>query len=91
MQIYILAAKPSKVTIALFRTQMNYLNGPLLAFLFPEVDCRTLPFEQATYWIQHALLYIIPIYIIKSGEYLVLYDQLKTISDNYCCINTRAV
>ncbi|XP_017491443.1 PREDICTED: transmembrane protein 164 [Rhagoletis zephyria] len=69
VQIYLLAAKPSKTTTALFRIQMNNLNGPFLAFLFPEVECRTLHFEQATYWIQHALLYIIPVYILKSGEY----------------------
>jgi len=48
---------------------MSNLNGPFLAFLFPEVEGRTYPFEQATYWIQHALLYIIPIYIIRSGNY----------------------
>lgn len=50
---------------------MNNLNGPLLAFVFPEVDCRTLPFEQAAYWIQHAMLYIIPAYIIRTGAYQV--------------------
>lgn len=47
---------------------MSNLNGPFLAFLFPEVEGRTYPFEQATYWIQHALLYIIPIYILRSGK-----------------------
>jgi len=68
LQIYLLAAKPTKTTTALFRIQMSNLNGPFLAFLFPEVEGRTYPFEQATYWIQHALLYIIPIYIIRSGN-----------------------
>ncbi|XP_059225770.1 transmembrane protein 164 [Stomoxys calcitrans] len=67
VQIYILAAKPSRTTTALFRIQMNNLNGAFLAYIFPEVECRTLPFEQATYWIQHALLYIIPVYILRSG------------------------
>lgn len=79
MQIYLLAAKPSKTTIALFRIQMNNLNGPFLAFLFPEVECRTLHFEQATYWIQHALLYIIPAYILRSGK--SLQNCLKGISN----------
>ncbi|XP_030385948.1 transmembrane protein 164 [Scaptodrosophila lebanonensis] len=76
VQIYLLAAKPSKVTTALFRIQMNNLNGPFLAFLFPEVEGRTYPLEQATYWIQHALLYIIPIYILKTGTY-----SIETIGD----------
>ncbi|KAH8253763.1 hypothetical protein KR032_006789 [Drosophila birchii] len=71
LQIYLLAAKPTKTTTALFRIQMSNLNGPFLAFVFPEVEGRTYPFEQATYWIQHALLYIIPIYIIRSGAYTV--------------------
>ncbi|EDV38172.1 uncharacterized protein Dana_GF13824, isoform C [Drosophila ananassae] len=71
LQIYLLAAKPTKTTTALFRIQMSNLNGPFLAFLFPEVEGRTYPFEQSTYWIQHALLYIIPIYIIRSGAYTV--------------------
>ncbi|KAM8711984.1 hypothetical protein ACLKA7_012492 [Drosophila subpalustris] len=71
LQIYLLAAKPTKTTTALFRIQMSNLNGPFLAFLFPEVEGRTYPFEQATYWIQHALLYIIPIYILRSGTYTI--------------------
>ncbi|ALC41043.1 CG14591 [Drosophila busckii] len=71
VQIYLLAAKPTKVSTALFRIQMSNLNGPFLAFIFPEVEGRTFPFEQATYWIQHALLYIIPIYILRSGAYTI--------------------
>ncbi|XP_017866624.1 PREDICTED: transmembrane protein 164 [Drosophila arizonae] len=71
LQIYLLAAKPTKVTTALFRIQMSNLNGPFLAFLFPEVEGRTYPFEQATYWIQHALLYLIPIYILRTGAYTI--------------------
>ncbi|KAH8384542.1 hypothetical protein KR093_000208 [Drosophila rubida] len=71
LQIYLLAAKPTKITTALFRIQMSNLNGPFLAFIFPEVEGRTYPFEQATYWIQHALLYIIPIYILRSGAYTI--------------------
>ncbi|XP_053965006.1 transmembrane protein 164 [Anastrepha ludens] len=87
VQIYLLAAKPSKTTIALFRIQMNNLNGPFLAFLFPEVECRTLHFEQATYWIQHALLYLIPVYILKSGAY-----QIEHIHDyNWTTIGTATM
>uniref|UniRef100_U5EYN7 Putative conserved plasma membrane protein n=1 Tax=Corethrella appendiculata TaxID=1370023 RepID=U5EYN7_9DIPT len=68
MQIYLLASnKPSKTVTVLFRIQMNYLNGPLLAFLFPETDSRQLNLEVATYWIQHALIFIIPIYLLRLG------------------------
>ncbi|RZB39998.1 TMEM164 domain containing protein, partial [Asbolus verrucosus] len=40
IQIYLLAASPSKVITAVFRVHLNLLNGPLLAFLFPETDTR---------------------------------------------------
>ncbi|XP_065090742.1 uncharacterized protein LOC135711711 [Ochlerotatus camptorhynchus] len=68
MQIYLLACnKPKKSSTALFRLQMNYLNGPLLAFMFPETDSRQLPLEAAAYWIQHALMCIIPIFLLRTG------------------------
>uniref|UniRef100_A0A8D7ZXH8 Transmembrane protein 164 n=2 Tax=Culex pipiens TaxID=7175 RepID=A0A8D7ZXH8_CULPI len=68
LQIYLLACnKPKKSTTALFRIQMMYLNGPLLAFMFPETDSRQLPLEAAIYWIQHALMVIIPIYLLRTG------------------------
>lgn len=68
LQIYLLACnKPKKSTTALFRIQMMYLNGPLLAFMFPETDSRQLPLEAAVYWIQHALMVIIPIYLLRTG------------------------
>lgn len=68
IQIYLLACnKPKKSTTALFRIQMNYLNGPLLAFMFPETDSRQLPLEASIYWIQHALMVIIPIYLLRTG------------------------
>ncbi|XP_061514693.1 transmembrane protein 164 isoform X3 [Anopheles gambiae] len=68
MQIYLLACnKSTKSSTVLFRLQMNYLNGPLLAFMFPETDSRQLPLESSIYWIQHALMCIIPIFLLKSG------------------------
>uniref|UniRef100_A0A182TIY7 Uncharacterized protein n=1 Tax=Anopheles melas TaxID=34690 RepID=A0A182TIY7_9DIPT len=59
--------KSTKSSTVLFRLQMNYLNGPLLAFMFPETDSRQLPLESSIYWIQHALMCIIPIFLLKSG------------------------
>lgn len=40
LQLYLLAAKPSKLVTALFRLQLNFMNGPLLAFVFPETESR---------------------------------------------------
>lgn len=67
LQVYLLAAKPSKWTTTLFRIHVNYLNGPLLAFLFPEHDSRRITFELSTYYIQHGLMFIIPIYLFRLG------------------------
>lgn len=39
-QIYLLAASPNSAVTAVFRIHLNYLNGPLLAFIFPETDSR---------------------------------------------------
>ncbi|KAG4065235.1 hypothetical protein HA402_012677 [Bradysia odoriphaga] len=67
IQIYLLAARPCKSTTALFRIHLNYLNGPLLAYVFPEIESRTIPFEACTYYIQHGLMFIIPIYLLRQG------------------------
>lgn len=39
-QLYLLAAPPSNNVTAVFRVHLNLLNGPILAFLFPETDNR---------------------------------------------------
>lgn len=67
LQVYLLAAKPSKWTTTLFRIHVNYLNGPLLAFLFPEHDSRKITFELATYYVQHGLMFVIPAYLLRHG------------------------
>lgn len=55
------------MTTVLFRIHLNYLNGPLLAYVFPEIESRTIALEAATYYIQHGLLFVIPIYLLKYG------------------------
>lgn len=67
LQVYLLAAKPSKWTSTLFRIHLHFLNGPLLAFLFPEHDSRRITFELPTYYIQHGLMFVIPIYLLRHG------------------------
>lgn len=73
LQVYLLAAKPSKWTTTLFRIHINYLNGPLLAFLFPEHDSRRITFELPTYYMQHGLMFVIPFYLIRQGGSIALY------------------
>lgn len=67
MQIYLLAASPSNVVTSVFRVQLNFLNGPLLAFIFPETDSRILPLEASIYWIQHGMMFVVPYYLLRLG------------------------
>lgn len=63
-QIYLLAAPPSKTVTALFRIHLNLLNGPLLAFLFPETASRTVSTIINKYCRQ--------LYSFKASPYLIL-------------------
>uniref|UniRef100_A0A2A4K0N5 Transmembrane protein 164 n=1 Tax=Heliothis virescens TaxID=7102 RepID=A0A2A4K0N5_HELVI len=67
IQIYLLSAPPSKTVTALFRIHLNLLNGPLLAFLFPETASRKIFAEAALYWIQHGMMFVIPYYLLRIG------------------------
>lgn len=67
IQIYLLAASPNNIVTAVFRIHLYLLNGPLLAFIFPETDTRILPLEAAIYWIQHGLMFVVPYYLLRLG------------------------
>ncbi|CAL7939163.1 unnamed protein product [Xylocopa violacea] len=67
VQLYLLAADPSPTVTAIFRIHLNFLNGPLLAYLFPETESRRIFADKAMYYIQHGLMVVIPYYLLRIG------------------------
>ncbi|CAK9811950.1 Transmembrane protein 164 [Anthophora plagiata] len=67
VQLYLLAADPSPTVTALFRIQLNFLNGPVLAYVFPETESRRIFADKAMYYIQHGLMVVIPYYLLRIG------------------------
>jgi len=49
----------------LFAVHLFYLHGPLMACIFPVTNTLFLPGEVLTYWLEHALLLTVPIYLLR--------------------------
>ncbi|OWF56703.1 transmembrane protein 164-like [Mizuhopecten yessoensis] len=67
IQIYCLAAPPTRSLTVIFRLHLHLLTGAPIALLFPVTNTRLLPFEVHTYYIQHTLMLVIPIYLLTIG------------------------
>jgi len=62
---------PSDSIIYLFRTHLYLLHGPLMAVIFPVTNTLNLWGEVETYWIEHALLLLIPFWLLKCSNMTV--------------------
>jgi len=67
IQIYLLAAQPSRLVTAVYRLHMHVLFGATIALLLPVVNTRLLPFETSVYYIQHIIILVIPFYLMRLG------------------------
>ena len=47
---------------------LHCLHGPVAAMVFPVTEPLILPFEKEIYWIQHALLILIPAYFLMIDD-----------------------
>lgn len=68
VHLYLLSSFHSQYLIFktyVFRIHLFFLHGPLMAFIFPVTNTLFLPGEVATYWIEHVLLLVIPIYLLR--------------------------
>ena len=65
IQILILGLNPYKpLSQMLFKIILNLMHLPILACIFPVTNTLFLPGEVFTYWWEHILLLIIPIYLL---------------------------
>ncbi|KAK4027720.1 transmembrane protein 164 [Daphnia magna] len=74
IQIYLLAAPPSQQVTKIFRIHVNFLNGAILALLFPVINTRLLTFETETYFVQHIAMLVVPYYLLRLGGVYTLED-----------------
>lgn len=63
-----LAMPPNKHTNTIFRVHIGFLNGAIIALLFPPTQDYILPMELETFYIEHILMVIAPLYLSTLGD-----------------------
>jgi len=68
IQIILLAWPASSSALTyLFRFHLSYMHGPLLAVFLPVTNTLFLPGEVFTYWFEHAMIIVIPLWLLRRG------------------------
>ena len=68
LQLTILCLNPfSSVAKHLFRIMLNAMFMPLCACVFPVTNTLFLPGEVFTFWLEHILLVVIPLYLLYEN------------------------
>lgn len=65
--LFVPADTQSSFIAGLFRVHLSQLYLPIVAFVCPVTNTLFLPGEVATYWLEHILLLVIPIYLLFCG------------------------
>ena len=77
IQIILLAwPSTSRLLTYLYRCNLYWLHGPIMAVIFPVTNTLFLPGEVFTYWFEHAMLLIIPFYLLRRGGNLCTVESL---------------
>jgi len=51
----------------LFRFNLYFMHGPVLAVVLPVTNTLFLPGELFTYWFEHAMLLLVPLWLLRRG------------------------
>ncbi len=71
VMLLVMGLLPAKLGADLYNVYVSYAFMPVLAVLFPDLRDYTLPFEVATFFIQHALMIALPVWFARTARFPV--------------------
>eukprot|EP00743_Colponemidia_sp_Colp-15_P002419 GILK01002623.1.p1 GENE.GILK01002623.1~~GILK01002623.1.p1 ORF type:complete len:316 (+),score=13.72 GILK01002623.1:69-950(+) len=69
VQMYLVLSNENHASRRVFKIMLYNLFCTWTAMIFPVTDSLDLFYEAEMYWIQHALIAIVPLYLLLSGRY----------------------
>eukprot|EP00095_Tigriopus_kingsejongensis_P006433 snap_masked-scaffold469_size162558-processed-gene-0.22 protein:Tk06433 transcript:snap_masked-scaffold469_size162558-processed-gene-0.22-mRNA-1 annotation:"hypothetical protein DAPPUDRAFT_61547" len=77
MVLLAVPATHSRALTYLFRVHIYFLHGPIMAIVFPVTNTLFLPCEVTTYWGEHLLLMLVPLYLLRRGGVFTMEPTLE--------------